>query len=55
MTVLIEDTAALSGIVVATIALILTAATGNSFFDSIGSLIIGLILMAFAVFLAKRK
>ena len=55
MTVLIEDTAALSGIVVATIALILTAVTGNSFFDSIGSLIIGLILMAFAVFLAKEN
>ena len=55
MTVLIEDTAALSGIVVATIALILTAVTGNSFFDSIGSLVIGLILMAFAVFLAKEN
>ena len=55
MTVLIEDTAALSGIVVATIALILTAVTGNSFFDSIGSLIIGLILMAFAVFLAREN
>ena len=55
MTVLVEDTAALSGIVVATIALILTAVTGNSFFDSIGSLIIGLILMAFAVFLAKEN
>ena len=45
----------MSGIVVATIALILTAATGNSFFDSIGSLIIGLILMAFAVFLAREN
>ena len=55
MTVLVEDTAALSGIVVATIALILTAVTGNSFFDSIGSLIIGLILMAFAVFLAREN
>jgi cation diffusion facilitator family transporter len=55
MTVLIEDTAALSGIVVATIALILTAVTGNSFFDSVGSLVIGLILMAFAVFLAKEN
>ena len=55
MTVLVEDTAALSGIVVATIALILTAVTGSSFFDSIGSLIIGLILMAFAVFLAREN
>ncbi len=55
MTGLIEDTAALSGIVVATIALILTAVTGNSFFDSVGSLVIGLILMAFAVFLAKEN
>lgn len=55
MTVFIEDTAAISGIVVATIALILTAVTGNSFFDSMGSLIIGPILMAFAVFLAKEN
>ena len=48
LTVLVEDTAALLGIMVATIALFLTEITGNRIFDAIGSLIIGLILMAFA-------
>ncbi|HEX5519981.1 MAG TPA: cation transporter, partial [Candidatus Nitrosocosmicus sp.] len=55
LTVLVEDTSALIGITVAAAALFLTQVTGNRIFDSIGSLIIGLILMAFAVFLAKEN
>jgi len=55
LTVIVEDTAALLGIIVAVVALFLTEITGNRIFDSIGSLIIGLILMAFAVFLAKEN
>jgi len=55
LTVLVEDTSALIGIAVAVVALFLTDITGNRIFDSIGSLIIGLILMAFAVFLAKEN
>lgn len=55
LTVLVEDTSALIGIAVAAAALFLTQVTGNRIFDSIGSLIIGLILMAFAVFLAKEN
>jgi cation diffusion facilitator family transporter len=55
LTVLVEDTSALIGIAVAVVALFLTQVTGNRIFDYIGSLIIGLILMAFAVFLAREN
>ncbi|MGN6707981.1 MAG: cation diffusion facilitator family transporter [Candidatus Nitrosocosmicus sp.] len=55
LTVLVEDTSALIGIAVAVLALFLTHITGNRIFDYIGSLIIGLILMAFAVFLAREN
>ncbi|MGN6823486.1 MAG: cation diffusion facilitator family transporter [Candidatus Nitrosocosmicus sp.] len=55
LTVLVEDTSALIGIAVAVLALFLTQITGNRIFDYIGSLIIGLILMAFAVFLAREN
>ena len=55
LTVIVEDTAALLGIIVAAVALFLSDITGNMYFDAIGSIIIGLILMAFAVFLAKEN
>jgi cation diffusion facilitator family transporter len=55
LTVLVEDTSALIGIAVAALALFLTQITGNRVFDSIGSLIIGIILMAFAIFLAREN
>lgn len=55
LTVLVEDTSALIGIAVAVLALFFTQITGNRTFDYIGSLIIGLILMAFAVFLAREN
>ncbi|MGN6348435.1 MAG: cation diffusion facilitator family transporter, partial [Candidatus Nitrosocosmicus sp.] len=53
--VFVEDTSALIGIAVAVLALFLAQITGNRIFDYIGSLIIGLILMAFAVFLAREN
>jgi cation diffusion facilitator family transporter len=55
LTVIVEDTAALLGIIVAAVALFLTEITRDRVFDAIGSLIIGLILMAFAVFLAREN
>lgn len=55
LTILVEDTSAIIGIIVAVVSLFLTEITGNRFFDSIGSLIIGLILMSFAVFLAREN
>lgn len=55
MTVIAEDTAALLGIVVAVVALLLSDLTGNMVFDAIGSLFIGLMLMAFAAFLANEN
>ena len=55
LTVLVEDTSALLGIIVATVALFLTEITNNRIFDATGSLLIGLILMAFAIFLAREN
>ncbi len=55
LTVLVEDTSALLGIIVAAVALFLTEITNNRVFDTIGSLLIGLILMAFAIFLAREN
>jgi len=55
LTVIVEDTAALLGIIVAAVALFLTEITRDRIFDAIGSLIIGLLLMAFAVFLAREN
>jgi cation diffusion facilitator family transporter len=55
LTVLVEDSAALLGIVIAAAALFLSDMTGNVAFDAIGSLMIGLVLMAFAIFLAREN
>lgn len=55
LTVVVEDSAALVGIAVAAIGIFLTDITGNTQFDAIGSIIIGIILMAFAFFLAKEN
>jgi len=55
ITVFVENAADMVGLLIATIALILSGITGNMAYDSIGSLIIGLELMAFAVFLAKEN
>jgi cation diffusion facilitator family transporter len=55
LTVIVEDSAALAGILVAAVGIFLTEITGNSVYDAISSLIIGTILMLFAFFLAKEN
>lgn len=55
MTVIVEDSAALLGIVIAATALFISEITGNLVYDVIGSLLIGLMLMAFAFFLAREN
>ena len=52
MTALTEDTIALIGIVLAFVGLLLTQVTGNPMYDGIAALLIGLLLMGFAVALA---
>lgn len=55
LTVVVEDSAALLGIGIAALGIFLSDMTGNSAYDAIGSLIIGIILMTFAFFLAKEN
>lgn len=55
ITVLVEDAAALLGIMIAAVALLLSDITGNSVYDAIGSLLIGIVLMGFAIFLAREN
>ncbi|MEU7857541.1 cation diffusion facilitator family transporter [Nonomuraea sp. NPDC049141] len=52
--VLLEDTAALAGLVFALIGVGLTVLTGNAAFDGLGSIAIGLLLVAVAVTLARE-
>ena len=55
ITVPVEDSAALLGILIAAVALALADLTGNAAYDAIGSLLIGILLMSFAIFLAKEN
>ncbi|MDQ6668509.1 MAG: cation diffusion facilitator family transporter [Thermoproteota archaeon] len=55
MTIMVEDSAALLGITIAGVGIFLSSETGNTIYDSISSLSIGAILMAFAFFLAKEN
>jgi cation diffusion facilitator family transporter len=55
LTVIVEDSAALLGILIAAIGIFLSDMTGNSVYDAISSLLIGSILMFFAFFLAKEN
>ncbi len=55
LTVIVEDTAALFGIAIAAVGILLTDITGNSQFDAVSSIIIGVLLMSFAFFLAKEN
>jgi cation diffusion facilitator family transporter len=55
LTVVVEDSAALLGILIAAIGIYLSDITGNSIFDAVSSILIGTILMFFAFFLAKEN
>jgi cation diffusion facilitator family transporter len=55
LTVLAEDTAAISGLVVAAAGISLAALTGEPAFDAAGSVIIGLILLAVAFLLGREN
>ena len=55
ITVPVEDSAALLGIIIAVVALAITDYTGNLAFDATGSLLIGILLMSFALFLAREN
>lgn len=50
--VVIEDTAALSGLVIAFLAVVLGQLTGWRYFDGLGSVLIGLLLVSVALFFA---
>jgi cation diffusion facilitator family transporter len=50
--ILLEDFAALTGLLLALIGVILTLATGNGVFDGLGSMAIGALLVCVAIFLA---
>ncbi|HOV58938.1 MAG TPA: cation diffusion facilitator family transporter [Rhodanobacteraceae bacterium] len=49
-----EDLAALLGLAFALVAVLLTMATGNPLFDALGSIVIGVLLVVVAVFVAKE-
>jgi cation diffusion facilitator family transporter len=50
--ILLEDFAALTGLVLALIGVVLTLATGNGVYDGLGSMAIGALLVVVAIFLA---
>lgn len=52
--VLAEDAAALVGLILALIAVLLTWITGNAVWDGVGSVLIGFLLMAVAVFVGSE-
>lgn len=53
--VMMEDGAACAGLVIAAIATYVTWVTGNSIFDAIGSISVGVLLGATAIFLIQRN
>lgn len=55
LTVIVEDSAAIIGLIIAGIGISLSETTGNMIFDSIGSVGMGIISMVFAFFLAKEN
>jgi cation diffusion facilitator family transporter len=55
LTAFTEDTVALIGLVVALAGLVASRVTGNQIYDSIGAVIIGVLLMVFAVALALEN
>ncbi len=55
LAVLLEDGAALFSLVLAAIAIVLSQLTGQHYWDSIGSIIVGIILAVIAVFLIREN
>jgi zinc transporter 9 len=55
LAVLMEDSAAVFGVTLAALALLLTRLTGHVYWDAIGSIIIGLILAVIAVILVREN
>jgi len=55
LTVVVEDTAALLGIGIAFVGILLTDITGNTQYNAISSIVIGALLVSFAFFLAKEN
>ena len=55
LTVLAEDTAAISGLLVAAAGISLASITGEPAFDAVGSILIGLILLAVAFLLGREN
>lgn len=53
--VILEDSAACLGVVIALVAIVLTKITGETYWDAIGSLMIGCLLGAIAIFLISRN
>ncbi|MGW8313104.1 MAG: cation diffusion facilitator family transporter [Desulfuromonadales bacterium] len=54
LVVLGEDCAALAGLSIALVFVLLTIITGNTFYDAIGSICIGLLLITVAVFISMK-
>ncbi len=54
LVVLGEDTAALMGLTFALLAIILTIITGNTLYDALGSIVIGVLLIVISILLATR-
>jgi cation diffusion facilitator family transporter len=55
LTAFVEDTVALLGLVVALVGIIASRVTGNAIYDAIGAVVIGVLLMLFAVALALEN
>jgi hypothetical protein len=55
VSVLMEDSAAVAGVIVASICLGLTSLTGNLIFDAVGSIVVGGLLGGVAVFLVQKN
>ena len=55
LTVMVEDSAALLGLGIAAVGVYLSDLTGNTIYDALSSVAIGIVLMLFAFFLAKEN
>ena len=54
LVVFTEDAAALSGLIIATVCLLLAWVTGNPVWDAVGSILVGVVLVVVAIFLAAE-